>query len=63
MMVAQQPMEDLRATASSIAMTNEQSALFGLLHGRSERIARMCLSAVIAREAYFLIPDTDTGMP
>jgi hypothetical protein len=29
-------------------MTNEQSALFGLLHGRSERIARMYLSAVIA---------------
>jgi hypothetical protein len=41
-------MEDLRSIASNLAMTNEQSALFGLLHGRSERIARMYLSAVIA---------------
>jgi hypothetical protein len=41
-------MEDLRAVASNLAMTNEQSTLFGVLHSRSERIARMYLAAVRA---------------
>ena len=41
-------MEDLRALASKLALTNEQSSLFGSLHSRSERIARMYLGAVSA---------------
>jgi hypothetical protein len=40
--------DDLRAIAGKLALTNEQSALFGVLLGRSERIARMYLGAVIA---------------
>ena len=41
-------MEDLRAIANKLALTNEQSSLFGSLHSRSERIARMYLGAVSA---------------
>ena len=41
-------MEDLRTFASKLSLTNEQSSLFGGLHTRSERIARMYLGAVSA---------------
>ncbi len=40
--------EDLRAIASKLALTNEQSSLFGSLHGPSDRIARMYLGAISA---------------
>lgn len=41
-------MEDLRAIASKFRLTNEQSTLLTVLHGRSERIAQMYLGAIIA---------------
>jgi hypothetical protein len=41
-------MEDLCAIASKLALTNEQSTLFSVLHGRSERIAQMYLGTIIA---------------
>ncbi len=41
-------MQDLRAIANKLALTNEQSTLFGSLHSRSERISKMYLGAVIA---------------
>jgi hypothetical protein len=40
--------DDLRAIAEKLALTNEQSALFTVLLGRSERIAQMYLGGVIA---------------
>jgi hypothetical protein len=40
--------EDLRAIVSKSALTNEQSTLFRVLLGRSERIARMYVGAIIA---------------
>jgi len=40
--------EELRAIASKLALTNEQSTLFRVLLGRSERIARMYVGAIIA---------------
>lgn len=49
-------MQDLREIASKLVLTNEQSTLFGVLHGRSERIARMYLGAVGA-----LKDDLDPG--
>jgi len=41
-------MEDPRVVASKFRLTNEQSTLLTVLHGRSERIAQMYLGAIIA---------------
>ena len=41
-------MEDPRVVAANFSLTNEQSTLFVVLHGRSERIARIYLGAIIA---------------
>jgi hypothetical protein len=40
--------EELRAIASKLALTNKQSTLFRVLLGRSERIARIYVGAIIA---------------
>ena len=41
-------MEDPRVVASKFRLTNEQSTLLTVLHGRSERIAQIYLGAIIA---------------
>lgn len=41
-------MEDPRVVAAKFSLTNEQSTLFVVLHGRSQRIARIYLGAIIA---------------
>jgi len=41
-------MDDLRLVASKFRLTNEQSTLLTVLHGRSERIAQIYLGAIIA---------------
>jgi len=41
-------MEDPRDVATKFSLTNEQSTLYIVLHGRSERIARIYLGAIIA---------------
>jgi hypothetical protein len=41
-------LEELLAIASKLALTNEQSTLFRVLLGRSERIAQMYVGATIA---------------
>ena len=41
-------MEDPHFVATKFRLTNEQSSLLSVLHGRSERIAQMYLGAVIA---------------
>ena len=41
-------MEDPRVVAANFFLTNEQSTLFVVLHGRSQRIARIYLGAIIA---------------
>jgi hypothetical protein len=41
-------MEDPRDVATKFRLTNEQSTLLTVLHGRSERIAQMYLGAIIA---------------
>ncbi len=41
-------MENPRVIAAKFSLTNEQSALFVVLHDRSDRIARMYLGAIIA---------------